>query len=71
MWPNLLDLATDSTTLARRADRACLQHDQALTLQTGDRRVDGICAGIADDGALVLRTERGAEKFYSGVLIHA
>ncbi|HEY1600073.1 MAG TPA: biotin--[acetyl-CoA-carboxylase] ligase [Pirellulales bacterium] len=71
LWPNLATLAVDPTQIARWADRACLQHDRTLTLQTGDRRIEGVCVGIADDGALLLRTDRGAEKFYSGVLIHA
>ena len=70
LWPNLGQLAASAAELARRADRACLQHGRTLTIQSGDRRVEGICARIADDGALVLQTGRGEEKFYSGVLIH-
>jgi len=71
LWPNLEQLAASAPEVARRADRLCLQHGQALVIQSGDRRTQGVCAGIADDGALVLRTERGSEKFYSGALLHA
>jgi len=71
LWPNLGQLAAGAAEIARRADRACLQHGRSLVIQTGDRRVAGTCIGIADDGALVLQTDRGQEKFYSGVLIHA
>jgi BirA family biotin operon repressor/biotin-[acetyl-CoA-carboxylase] ligase len=71
LWPNLGQLAANAAELARRADRACLQHGRPLMLEIGDRRVEGTCAGIADDGALVLRTERGTERFYSGTLIHS
>jgi len=71
LWPNLGQLAASAAEMARRADRACLQHGRTLVIESGERRVEGVCQGIADDGALVLRTGRGEEKFYSGVLIHA
>ncbi|HEY4309015.1 MAG TPA: biotin--[acetyl-CoA-carboxylase] ligase [Pirellulales bacterium] len=71
LWPNLGQLAANSAEVGRRADRACLQHGRPLVLQSGDRQVAGTCVKVADDGALVLRTERGEEKFYSGVLIHS
>ena len=67
---HLTDLAADSAELARRADRACLQHGQPLTIEIGQRRTTGWCAGIADDGALILRTSSGTERFYSGALVH-
>lgn len=70
LWPNLGQLAANAAEVGRRADRACLQHGRALTIESGDRRVEGTCVKVADDGALVLRTARGDEKFYSGVLIH-
>ena len=70
LWPNLAQLAANPADLARGANRACLQHGRLLVLQIGERRVAGDCEGIADDGALVLRTESGIEKFYSGVLVH-
>ena len=31
-------------------------------------RASGRCAGIAPDGALLLETQEGLERFYSGVL---
>jgi BirA family transcriptional regulator, biotin operon repressor / biotin---[acetyl-CoA-carboxylase] ligase len=71
LWPNLDQLAASAAEIARRADRACLQHGRRLVIQSGDRRTEGICLGIADDGALVLHTDEAQERFYSGVLVHA
>ncbi|MBI3838041.1 MAG: biotin--[acetyl-CoA-carboxylase] ligase [Planctomycetia bacterium] len=46
----------------------CLQIGQELTIEVGGQCSVGRCAGIAADGALLLETLRGREKFYSGVL---
>jgi len=54
--------------IAARANALCLQHGQTLTLELGQRRIRGRCRGIAPDGALLLDTPEGPEKFYSGVL---
>ncbi|MES1213746.1 MAG: biotin--[acetyl-CoA-carboxylase] ligase [Singulisphaera sp.] len=70
LWPYLGQLAANPAEVSRRANRACLQHGMSLVIQSGERRAQGECVKIADDGALVLRTERGEEKFYSGVLVH-
>lgn len=66
----LEQLAERPETLGRRADELCLQRGRALTLQSGNRRATGLCAGIAPDGALLLETPRGLETHYSGVLVH-
>lgn len=70
LWPHLGQLAANAAEVGRKANRACLQHEKQLTIESGTRRAQGACVKIADDGALVLRTDRGEEKFYSGVLIH-
>lgn len=62
-------LAQKPASLGRRADGLCLQHGRQLTLVAGSRRTVGLCAGIGDDGALLLDTAAGRERFYSGVLI--
>jgi len=70
LWPNFAQLATAPVEIARRANAACLQHDRTLTIESGHNRVTGRCVGIADDGALLLETDAGPQKFYSGALIH-
>jgi biotin-(acetyl-CoA carboxylase) ligase len=62
-------LANEPEQLGRRANEYCMQHGSRLTLQAGARRVSGVCAGIAPDGALVLDTFGGRQTFYSGVLV--
>ncbi|MFH1269139.1 MAG: hypothetical protein ABIK89_25710, partial [Planctomycetota bacterium] len=55
--------------IAATANALCLQHGQTLTLELGQRRIRGRCRGIATDGALLLDTPEGLDKFYSGVLV--
>ena len=61
-------LRSEPESVATRADALCLHRDRMLTLQWGDRRVSGRCAGIAADGAIRLQTPAGVETFYSGSL---
>jgi len=70
LWPNFVQLAANPAKLAQRADQCCLQHGRTLTINTGQKHVSGRCVGIADDGALMLETDHGPQKFYSGALIH-
>jgi BirA family biotin operon repressor/biotin-[acetyl-CoA-carboxylase] ligase len=70
LWPNFAQLATAPVEIARRANRCCLQHDRTLVIDTGRQHITGRCIGIADDGALLLDTETGPQKFYSGALVH-
>jgi BirA family biotin operon repressor/biotin-[acetyl-CoA-carboxylase] ligase len=65
----LHQLARSPSDLARRADSLCLQHGQRLAVEAGGRVEAGICAGIADDGSLVLDTPAGPRNVYSGVLV--
>ena len=64
-------LARSPTGLGRRANALCLQHGRKLTLAVGSRQAVGLCAGIAEDGALLLDTATGRERFYSGVILRA
>lgn len=66
----LAALAADSAALCRRANQCCLQHGRTLALESGGRTIVGVCGGVADDGALLLDTERGRERFFSGALRH-
>jgi BirA family biotin operon repressor/biotin-[acetyl-CoA-carboxylase] ligase len=62
-------LALDPKAIGRRADEACLQRGQELTLEAGPKRITGVCAGISADGALLLDTPSGRQSHYSGVLL--
>jgi BirA family biotin operon repressor/biotin-[acetyl-CoA-carboxylase] ligase len=66
---SLAVLAKAPHELGRYANSRCLQCGRSLTLQTGTRIASGLCAGIADDGALLLDTSEGRQAFYSGVLV--
>jgi len=61
-------LVSDPAGVAARADALCLQRGEILALESGNRTIDGRCAGIAPDGALVLDTREGRQMLYSGVL---
>jgi BirA family biotin operon repressor/biotin-[acetyl-CoA-carboxylase] ligase len=63
------ELARFPQSLGRRADQLCLQHGRRLVIRVGQRETAGVCAGIADDGALLLDTPDGRQSFYSGVLV--
>jgi BirA family transcriptional regulator, biotin operon repressor / biotin---[acetyl-CoA-carboxylase] ligase len=52
----------------RRFDELCLQRGHDLTVEVGGESTTGRCAGIAPDGALLLDTLGGRQRFYSGVL---
>jgi BirA family transcriptional regulator, biotin operon repressor / biotin---[acetyl-CoA-carboxylase] ligase len=60
--------ATEGERFGRRFQNLCLQLGQELTIEVGGRLNVGRCAGIAVDGALLLETAEGWQKFYSGVL---
>jgi BirA family biotin operon repressor/biotin-[acetyl-CoA-carboxylase] ligase len=52
--------------VAAAADALCLQRGQTVTLQWNDHTTTGLCRGIAPDGALLLETPTGVERFHSG-----
>ncbi len=64
----LRELSLSSTALGARFNALCLQHGQLLRLRSGPEIAEGICAGIAPDGALLLDTAQGRRVFYSGTL---
>ena len=65
----LEELARSPHSLGHHADEICLQRGSILTLRSGNREASGLCAGIAEDGALLLDTISGRQSFYSGVLV--
>lgn len=62
--------STHPEVIGKRFNELCLQHGRLLTIEVGGVRTAGTCMGIAPDGALLLETPQGWQKFYSGVLIH-
>jgi BirA family biotin operon repressor/biotin-[acetyl-CoA-carboxylase] ligase len=62
------DSAADPQAYGRRFQDLCLQVGKELTIEAGERRATGRCAGIAPDGALLLENGGRYERFYSGVL---
>ena len=65
---SLLELSQKPEALGRRFDELCLQHGQILTVRSGHEIIQGVCEGIAPDGALLLATAEGRQKCYSGTL---
>lgn len=62
------DSAASPEHFGQRFNELCLQIGQKLSVESGSQRTTGTCVGIAADGALVLDTPGGTQKFYSGVL---
>ncbi|MEX0979142.1 MAG: biotin--[acetyl-CoA-carboxylase] ligase, partial [Pirellulales bacterium] len=54
--------------LGRRFSELCLQIGHELTVDVAGRRTTGVCQGVAPDGALLLDTPGGFQRFHSGVL---
>ena len=59
----------DAAGFGQRLTDLCLQIGQDLTVDLGGRRTTGRCLGIDADGALVLETAAGPQRFYSGTLV--
>jgi len=64
----LRQLVAEDSAILDAFDAMCRQHGQTLTLYVGDRAVTGRCAGIGPDGALLLDTPNGRERFLAGTL---
>ncbi len=54
--------------IATRFRELCILTDKQVTIDVGNRTQTGLCTGIDDDGALVLQTNDGPEKFVAGVI---
>ncbi len=68
-WESLIeDLSQGRLNLPERWSRRCVLAGHPVTLSEGDRETIGVCSGIDDDGALLLRTEFATEKHYAGTV---
>ena len=63
----LRGLTTDAN-FGRRFHDMALQIGEQLTINVGGRKSTGRCLGIDPDGALLLETAMGVERFHSGTL---
>jgi biotin-(acetyl-CoA carboxylase) ligase len=54
--------------LADRWRTYCLLRDRSVELVVGAQSNTGICQGIDDQGALVLRTPAGLQRCFAGVV---
>lgn len=68
-FSNLELLADGDPSLPARWQELCLHRGQMLQVHQGTQRVGGLCIGIGDDGALLLETEHGPQRFFGGLLV--
>jgi BirA family biotin operon repressor/biotin-[acetyl-CoA-carboxylase] ligase len=61
--------AADPEAFGSRFGELCMQLGQELTVEAAGRQTTGTCAGIAADGALLLKTADGSVRIYSGVIV--
>jgi BirA family transcriptional regulator, biotin operon repressor / biotin---[acetyl-CoA-carboxylase] ligase len=66
----LIESASDPNGYGQRFEYLCLQRGRELTVDIAGRRTTGRCLTIDPDGALVLETETGTQRVYSGSLVH-
>ena len=55
--------------VGRQANELCLQRGRLVCLRHLEGTAEGVCAGIAADGALVLQTRGGQQAFYAGSVV--
>ena len=68
-FSNLELLANGDSSLPKRWQELCLHRGRMLQVHQGPQRVSGLCIGIDDDGALLLETEHGRQRFFGGLLV--
>jgi BirA family biotin operon repressor/biotin-[acetyl-CoA-carboxylase] ligase len=61
-------LARRDPQLADAVSQRCVLQGRVVELQAGPRHVRGLCQGIDYHGALTIRTTRGIERFFGGVI---
>jgi BirA family biotin operon repressor/biotin-[acetyl-CoA-carboxylase] ligase len=64
----LADLAAGRLRLSDAARPWCVLTGKRIAVATGKRRVEGVCAGIDDGGALRIRTRESEQRLFSGVV---
>lgn len=67
----LTQIAAGEASLVEAARAACVLIGRIVTLRDGKRFTTGECIGVADDGALRLKTDGVVTSFYAGTIEHA
>lgn len=62
-------LAGGDDGFATRWQSRCVLTGRTVHLRAGEKTVSGVCAGIDEDGALVLQTEHGRQRMYGGTVV--
>jgi BirA family biotin operon repressor/biotin-[acetyl-CoA-carboxylase] ligase len=65
---NVWSLAKSDPQLPARWRELSLLTNRHVAVQQGSRRVDGLCAGIDDEGALLLDTPDGRQRMFGGTV---
>lgn len=61
-------IGTNDTELLARWRSRCYLTERLVQVDTTTRQLTGICQGIDDDGALLLQTDGGTERCFSGII---
>jgi BirA family transcriptional regulator, biotin operon repressor / biotin---[acetyl-CoA-carboxylase] ligase len=61
-------LGEGSPELLARWRKACALTGRMIAVAEVDRVVSGVCAGLEDDGSLLIRTESGPQRCYAGTV---
>jgi len=64
----LLELGNSTLNLKERWQSQCTLTGQQISLESGDKRVDGRCHGIADNGAIQVESEGTVRSWYGGIV---
>jgi len=64
----LTQLEADDDNLPLRWQALCVLRGKTVQLTAGSQTHTGLCDGIDRDGALLLQTESGSRRFFSGVI---
>ena len=61
-------LGEGAPELLARWRRVCALSGRMIAIAEVDRVVSGVCAGLEDDGSLLIRTESGPQRCYAGTV---
>jgi BirA family biotin operon repressor/biotin-[acetyl-CoA-carboxylase] ligase len=69
LWYRLSQIPSERGEICSAWRRRCILTGRSIELEAGQRRIAGRCDGIDDAGALLVQTERGPERCFSGVVV--
>jgi BirA family biotin operon repressor/biotin-[acetyl-CoA-carboxylase] ligase len=61
-------LASNVASLHAEATRLCFLTGKRVQIDIADRQIEGLCAGIAESGALLVETDAGRSALFSGTV---